>query len=67
MELLRHPRLFDANYWGELGANLWVVVLPFSVGASVLSVVCPLVAYPVTLRLLRARQRSKGEDAEKSL
>ncbi len=60
LALLKEPHLLTASYWRELGAQLWEVVLPFSVGASVLSVVCSLAAYPVTLRLLRANARRKA-------
>ena len=57
LELLREPRLLTASYWRQLLDRLWDVVLPFSVGATVLSVVCSLAAYPVTLKLLRARKK----------
>src|SRR5918997_4736362 len=59
LELLSHPRPLTGGYWHQLLAHLWDVVLPFSVGATVLSVVCSLAAYPVTLRLLRAHARRK--------
>ncbi|HYG10652.1 MAG TPA: DUF2062 domain-containing protein, partial [Pyrinomonadaceae bacterium] len=39
LELLSHPRLLTGAYWHQLFAHLWDVVLPFSVGGSVLSVV----------------------------
>ena len=57
LELLSHPRLLTASYWSQLFDQLWDVVVPFSIGGSVLSVVCSLAAYPVTLRLLRARKK----------
>ena len=60
MELLRDPRLLSAGYWRELSAQSWAVLLPFAVGGTVLSVVCSLAAYPVTLKLLRANQRRKS-------
>ena len=60
--LLRHPHLFAAAYWQQLFAHLWDIVLPFSLGGMALSVVCSLAAYPVTLKLLRARQRMKVND-----
>ncbi|MGH9941559.1 MAG: DUF2062 domain-containing protein [Pyrinomonadaceae bacterium] len=59
LRLLREPRLLDGSYWRQLGTHLWDVVVPFSVGGTLLSVVCSLAAYPVTLGLLRAR---KGKD-----
>ncbi|HEX8351815.1 MAG TPA: DUF2062 domain-containing protein [Pyrinomonadaceae bacterium] len=60
LELLRDPHLLTASYWRELFAQFWVVLLPFTVGGMVLSVVCSLAAYPVTLKLLRANQRRKS-------
>ena len=59
LELLSDPHPLRASYWRALGAHAWDVLLPFSVGATVLSVVCSLAAYPVTLHLLRARRRHK--------
>jgi uncharacterized protein (DUF2062 family) len=60
LELLRHPRLLHASYWHALAAAWSGVVLPFAVGGMALSVVCSLAAYPVTLRLLRARRARKS-------
>ena len=63
VELLSDPHLFERDYWRRLGAHAWDLVLPFSVGATALSVVCSLAAYPVTLRLLRAHRRRKTAKA----
>ncbi len=60
MALLREPHLLAAGYWRELSAQFRAVLLPFAVGGTVLSVVCSLAAYPVTLKLLRANQRRKN-------
>jgi uncharacterized protein (DUF2062 family) len=57
--LLREPHLLNGDYWRQLFTHLWDIVLPFSIGGMVLSVVCSLAAYPVTLKLLRARRRMK--------
>ena len=64
LELLSHPRLLTGSYWRELFDHLWDVVVPFSVGGTVLSVVCSLAAYPVTLKLLRARRKRKEIDEQ---
>jgi len=64
LDLLREPHLLTASYWRQLFDQLWDVVLPFSIGGLVLSVVCSLTAYPVTLKLLRARARRKAEGDE---
>jgi uncharacterized protein (DUF2062 family) len=60
LELLRHPRLLSAPYWRSLAAAWSGVLLPFALGGTALSVVCSLAAYPVTLRLLRARRARKS-------
>jgi uncharacterized protein (DUF2062 family) len=60
--LLRHPHLLATAYWRQLFTHLWDIVLPFSLGGMTLSIVCSLAAYPVTLKLLRARQRNKEND-----
>jgi uncharacterized protein len=57
LKLLREPHLTDPAYWRALGAGWSQVLLPFAIGGTLLSVVCSLAAYPVTLRLLRARRR----------
>ena len=60
LELLREPHLLTAAYWHALFEQFWGVLLPFTLGGMVLSVVCSLAAYPVTLKLLRANQRRKS-------
>ena len=59
LALLKEPHLLTASYWRALLAQFWVVLLPFTLGGMVLSVVCSLAAYPVTLHLLRAQRRRK--------
>jgi uncharacterized protein len=60
IELLRNPHLLTADYYRQLFRESWQIVWPFTIGAMVLSVVCSLIAYPVTLWLLRAHRRSKA-------
>jgi uncharacterized protein (DUF2062 family) len=60
VEMLRDPHVLTASYRHELWARFWVLLLPFSLGGVVLSAVCSLAAYPVTLKLLRANQRRKS-------
>ena len=60
VELLRHPQLLTAAYYRRLFWESWDIVWPFAIGGLTLSVVCSLVAYPVTSSLLRARRRSKA-------
>ncbi|MGI9065625.1 MAG: DUF2062 domain-containing protein [Pyrinomonadaceae bacterium] len=62
VELLRNPHLLTADYYHKVFRESWQIVWPFTIGATVLSVVCSLIAYPVTLWLLRAHRRRKGAD-----
>jgi uncharacterized protein (DUF2062 family) len=63
IELLRNPHLLSGAYYRQVFANSWYIVVPFSLGSTVLSVVCSLLAYPVTLWGLRSyRQRGRKED-----
>src|SRR5262245_32520037 len=65
MALLTHARIFSVDYYRELIREAWAVVLPFTVGGLLLSVICSLVAYPLTLRTLRAyRHRRPLETGE---
>jgi uncharacterized protein (DUF2062 family) len=61
LELLQNPRIFSGDYYRLLFIQSWNIVWPFSVGATALSVVCSLLAYPLTLRLLRAYGRRKNQ------
>ena len=61
VELLKNPRLFSSDYYHAVFVQSWNIVWPFSVGAMVLSVVCSLLAYPLTLRMLRAYHRRKPQ------
>jgi uncharacterized protein len=58
--LLRDPHLLTADYWRELWAHFWEMLVPFALGGALLSAVCSLAAYPVTLKLLRANQRRRN-------
>ena len=59
LELLKNPRLLSGDYYQQLFVQSWTIVWPFSVGATALSVVCSLLAYPLTLRALRAYRTLK--------
>ena len=62
LELLKNPHIFSGEYYRLLFVQSWSIVWPFSVGAMVLSVVCSLLAYPLTLRTLRAYHRRKSRE-----
>ena len=59
LELLTNPAIFSGAYYRKIFFESWNVVWPFAVGGIVLSVVCSLLAYPLTLRALRAYQAAK--------
>src|SRR4051812_2284803 len=56
MMLLRHPHLFAGEWWERLFESGRHVLLPYFIGGMMLSVVCSLAAYPLTLRFVRAKQ-----------
>jgi len=56
MLLLRHPHLFTGEWWERLFESGRRVLLPYFIGGMMLSVVCSLASYPLTLRFLRAKQ-----------
>jgi hypothetical protein len=60
LELLKDPHLLTGDYWRRLFKHSRDVLIPFAVGGMLLSVICSLAAYPLTLRWLRARRRNKG-------
>src|SRR4029453_1887036 len=60
LELLQNPRIFSGGYYGLLFVQSWGIVWTFAVGAMVLSVVCSLLAYPLTLRALRIYRSSRS-------
>ena len=59
IELLQDPHLFSRDYYHRLLAQGWSIVWPFAVGATLLSVVCSISAYPLTLWALRKRRLKK--------
>ena len=66
LELLKNPRIFSGDYYGLLLVQFWNIIWPFSVGAMALSVVCSLLAYPLTLRALRAYSQHKSHRLSRS-
>jgi len=60
VELLRHPHPLTGGYYRSLFQESWDIVWPFAIGGMMLSVVCSLIAYPVTSFLLRAHRGSKA-------
>ena len=60
VELLKNPHLLTGEYYRRLFVQSLSVVAPFALGGMVLSVVCSLIAYPSTLRALRAVRDRKA-------
>ena len=60
LAMLKEPHLLTASYWAALWRHARDILLPFAIGGLSLSVICSLIAYPLTLRLLRSR-RGKGK------
>jgi uncharacterized protein (DUF2062 family) len=63
IELLKDPHLLTGEYYRRLFVQFWSIVWPFAVGGMVLSVVCSVIAYPLTLRALRAYRGLKTRSA----
>ena len=61
VELLENPHLLTADYYRKLFLESCQIVWPFTIGAAVLSVVCSLFAYPLTLWILRTNHRTRQE------
>jgi uncharacterized protein (DUF2062 family) len=59
LALLKDPHLFTGAYYHRLFVESWNIVWPFAAGGMVLSVVCSALAYPLTLRALRAYRVAK--------
>ena len=64
LELLEHPAIFSGDYYRRMFVQSWSIVKAFAVGATVLSVVCSAIAYPLTLKALRAYRRRKTNEPE---
>jgi uncharacterized protein (DUF2062 family) len=61
IELLKHPHLLTTDYYRQIFMRSWYLVEPFALGGILLSVVCSLIAYPLTLRTLRAYRGRKAQ------
>jgi uncharacterized protein (DUF2062 family) len=54
VELLKDPHLLTRDYYRRLFVQSWSnIVWPFAIGGTILSVVCSVVAYPITLWAVR--------------
>ena len=59
IELIKNPRLLTGAYYRELFGQGWYLIKPFAIGSTILSIVCPLIAYPLTLSVLRAHRKRR--------
>jgi uncharacterized protein (DUF2062 family) len=62
VELLKNPHLLTGDYYRRLFVQSLDILEPFALGGMILSVVCSLIAYPLTLRALR-RVRGRKDSA----
>jgi uncharacterized protein (DUF2062 family) len=60
VELLKNPHIFSGDYYRKLFVQSLSIVVPFALGGMILSVVCSLIAYPLTLRALRRVRARKA-------
>jgi uncharacterized protein (DUF2062 family) len=67
LNLLTSPSIFSGDYYRQLFLQSWNIVWPFTVGATALSVVCSLLSYPLTLRILRRRFSRKNTEKDQNL
>ena len=59
IELLKSPHLLTTDYYRQIFVQSWDIVWPFTIGATLLSVICSVVAYPLTLWALRKHHKRK--------
>ena len=59
VELLKNPHLLTGDYYRRLFVQSLDILEPFALGGMILSLVCSLIAYPLTLRALRRVRRRK--------
>ena len=62
VELLKSPHLLTGDYYRRLFVQSLDILEPFALGGMILSIVCSLIAYPLTLRTLR-RVRGRKDSA----
>ena len=60
LDLLKQPHLLTGDYYRNLVREGGEIIWPFTIGGTVLSVVCSVIAYPVTFWLLRKRRQRKA-------
>jgi uncharacterized protein (DUF2062 family) len=65
VELLKHPQLLTNDWWRQLFKQSRNVLIPYLIGGLLLSAVCSLAAYPLTLRFLRRRKEKQGRTTER--
>ena len=63
VELIKNPHLLSRDYYNQVFIQSWFVVAPFALGATLLSVICSVLAYPLTLWLLRRHRKRRQKAA----
>jgi uncharacterized protein (DUF2062 family) len=59
VELIKNPHLLSSDYYNQIFIQSWFIVAPFALGATLLSVICSMLAYPLTLWLLRRHRKRR--------
>jgi uncharacterized protein (DUF2062 family) len=59
IELLKSPHLLTAEWWGKIFKESGGLIWPYFIGGMMLSIICSLAAYPLTLHFLRAKKKIK--------
>jgi len=54
--------LVTASFWQQVTMQ-WRQLLPFAVGATIISILCSLVSYPLMLYVLRSYRRKRAQAA----
>ncbi len=55
--------LLTADFWQAIAAQ-WPQLLPFAIGATILSIISGLISYPLMLYILRAYRRKYGRPSD---
>ncbi|HXD32022.1 MAG TPA: DUF2062 domain-containing protein [Pyrinomonadaceae bacterium] len=61
IDLLKNPHLLTGAYYRQVFVHSWYIVWPFAIGGTVLSVICSVVSYPLTLGALRRYRENRAQ------
>ena len=64
IDLLKNPHLLTGAYYRQLFVHSWYILKPFAIGGTILSFVCSVVTYPITLWALRTHRQRRAKRAD---